>query len=1298
MPRVGPRRSYLGAALAPLLGVAVLAAPPASHAPAPRLRLVRVMPPAHEPGVHITAGLPASARIEGAVGLRPRDEAGLSSFVTAVTTAGNPMFHHYLAEGAFLRRFGPSRTAVRRLRAELVSHGLTVRYVSANRLLVAFSGSASAVEAAFHTHIDDVVLPDGARGRATVAGVRLPSAVARDVTVVTGLDDLVRARAEGPMPGPSRSPRAPARARAPRPAPGAPHACPAAAATADGLGGLTDSEIASSYGAFGLYRDGDIGSGQAIAVFELEPFARSDIHEFDRCYFGSKGAAAMMGRLRVHRVDGGQPVGPGSGEAVLDVENLSAMAPGAHIDVYEAPNTNTGSLEEYDAIVSSDADDVVTTSWGLCETAIQQGSPGTQQEEHFIFEEAAAQGQTVFAASGDSGADDCNTFETPMAVRPLLSVDDPGSQPYVVSAGGATIYTASQPPRESVWDDGPSGGGGGGGISNSWLMPSWQASSRVRGLAPGGTVAAAERLEGDRFCAGNGDGSTFGGTIGQPCREVPDVSADADEYTGAVTVYSAAGGGWSTVGGTSSAAPIWAAMLALVNASPFCSSESVAFAGGRLHDAGFASPLLYQVASSPTAYAASFTDLRAGSNDVYGLSGDQLFKATPGYDMASGLGSPQLTAPGGRDGLAYYLCSYGAPQKRPAVSGLRPDALSATAVGTTLVVTGSGFSDGGRSFVEHVSVGNFLVPSVDVTVDGPRRLTLLHLPSGRDLLPTGGTGDGAGAATVTVSLHGGATSAPVPASRLEIVDSRGDSVLPAVSGVSSSAGPDRGGNTVTVFGSGFHGVSSVAFGGVETSKFNIRSDVELTATVPAWSAATRCATSLSPTADVCQVEVVVRTSSGTSSVAVIRQPYAGTVGFNDNGVVTAPSGCGCEVAPALSEYDYFPPPRITSVSTARGPLSYASENGDSTVTVGGTGLGDLLGTIGVPVGPASDYNSWSSVLSYDSPGELQVLLPAQAPTVGAFSVPLRVVTAGGTSRPAGITYAGIPSVFAVHPVAFPATGGHRGTLRGIGLGDTAYLMFVNSDSSDGTVSYFRRAQRSLSFISPQENPGKVSVLACTASGCGNSSRRDSVWLYPPGNPRLSGLRPRFAKAHGGAKVLIHGKNLSCAIAVYFGKYKASFINSPTLLECGSATTIIATAPPGQAGRSVPITVETVESKAVRFGRTRITRAGRFGYLTSSPSPPRGELLVPGHASLLVRWRSPLSNGGARITTYVVRARARGLPSRVKVITGHSRSWRFSGLYPGAIWTVSVTAHNRFGAGLTARASAEPFAARRPKRH
>jgi subtilase family serine protease len=638
-------------------------------------------------GTRSLGALTSTATISGAVALQPSNDARLQQFIATVTEKGSPSFHRYLAPGTFRDRFGPSPTVIADVERAVAAGGLKVTGVARDGLMVSFSGTAARASATFHTGFTRYRLESGAIGRGTTgtASLRLPSSVAHEVVGVVGLDQLVQAMPAGLVRGSAAAHARFPSARAPHvaDAPGAPSACTAAQQDAQTYGGLTDDSIANSYGADGLYRLGDVATGQHIAVYELESFSPSDIEGFDTCYFGATAAAQMSGtggniagsQLSTVSVDGGLPPGSGSGESLLDIEDVSGMAPGANIDVYQAPNTTIGGLDEYSAIINNDADQVVTSSWGVCEQLAQTAEPGLQEAENVLFQQAAAQGQTVLSAEGDTGSDSCNEYRysSPPSGQNVLSVLDPASQPYVVSVGGTTIDAATQPPSEHVWNDGADWGAGGGGISESWAMPAWQ-QAVTQGPANTAAVSAAETLESETAGAAAPFGTpTFcDGTLGlpanTPCRETPDVSAQADEFTGAVTVYEQ--GQWFTIGGTSSATPIWAAMLALVNASPStgCSTELV----NGVPDVGFASPILYGVAGNPAAYAASFNDITSGNNDLYGLDDGATFQASTGYDMASGLGSPQLTSPSGGIGLAYYMCSYGVAASRPVVSSLAP--------------------------------------------------------------------------------------------------------------------------------------------------------------------------------------------------------------------------------------------------------------------------------------------------------------------------------------------------------------------------------------------------------------------------------------------------------------------------------------------------------------------------------------------------------------------------------------------------------------------------------------------------
>ena len=282
----------------------------------------------------------ASTAQTGMVVLRPRDDSAVQSFIASVTNPRSASFHHYLARGAYASRFGPSSSTIAAVRSQLTSDGLTVSSVSSDGLVIRFSGSTAQVNSAFHTTIERYRLANGTTGTGTTSAVQLPASIAGSVSSVVGLDNLVHAQPRAIHASGSANAKFPAAKTADFTHPtGSPTACSDATADAQEFGGLTDDQIADSYGAFGLYGAGDTGAGAHVGIYELEPFDPTDLQTFDQCFFGNSEASQMAGRVNVVPVDGGQPSGSGSGESILDVEDVSAMAPGANIDVYEAPNT-----------------------------------------------------------------------------------------------------------------------------------------------------------------------------------------------------------------------------------------------------------------------------------------------------------------------------------------------------------------------------------------------------------------------------------------------------------------------------------------------------------------------------------------------------------------------------------------------------------------------------------------------------------------------------------------------------------------------------------------------------------------------------------------------------------------------------------------------------------------------------------------------------------------------------------------------------------------------------------------------
>jgi Pro-kumamolisin, activation domain/IPT/TIG domain len=1176
--------SVPGAALAAPAPATELAAAGPSVAAGPSAASARLVPvgaaPALPSGARVTGALPGTAEVAGTVALRLRDPAAVTAFIGAVSSARSPAYHHYLARGEFARRFGPSAVAVAAVVRLLRGDGLTVSGVSANHLLVSFRGTAAVAEAAFHTGLRRVALAGGGTGQASTSAVRLPASVAPDVTAVLGLDRLVSehsAAAAGPAGGAPVTSGAPvaggARTVAPAATAGGPAPC-AAAAALEPDGALTMERIAAAYGLDPLYQADDLAAGQTVDVIEYEPFDVSDIAAFDECYFG----ADRTGQVAVTSVDGGPGAGLGSGEAALDIEDLAALAPGATIHVFQAPNMNgmSSALDNENAIAEADDAGQVSTSWGVCEAALQQGAPGAQQVENEIFEQAAAQGQTVFAAAGDDGSDAC-AYHAAVAVAPALSVLDPASQPYVTSVGGTTMTNAAQPPQETVWSNGNSGGAGGGGISATWAMPPWQDS------------VAAPQAAANRACsndpAGTADDSHVPGiatTLPQQtaCRETPDVSALADPQTGPTIFYD---GSWSQYGGTSSAAPMWAAMLAEINASSGCTMP---------HGAGFADPLLYQVASaSPAAYATAFNDVTSGNNDNLGVGGAVDYPAATGYDLASGLGTPRVTNADGAPGLAAQLCAAAAGNPAPAPLVTVMTQLAGThsaAGGGTLLIRGANFGTAAGSVFFGDVRARVATWSAGVIVV---KVPPYYVP--------GGTPSGfAGRANVTVVTAGTPrqSSAPGGASVYQYTaDSPGS---PAVDYVSSPSGPLAGGSTVRIIGAALAGATGVRFGDVPAASFTVLSANDISATVPASDG--NCATSAAQ--GICAVAVTVTTPFGTSAGPPILPAYQGPVAFSPDGAYAPPAGCGCETAPAPQEYDYAPPPHITSVSPA-----FASQDGGSVDVISGSGF-NLLTFEYANVGPAGLGSSQDSGIVGVTPTQLFITVPAAPaantvePVTEPFTVPLSVMSAGQLSNVFTLAYAGTPVLTGISKHLASQAGPGRLRITGQGLGDVTSVVF----QPQGDYAFFTststaisaQTDTSLTVVIPQTFEVPVDVIACSVTGCSTPDPAvDTLLLVYAGRPVVNSSSPASGPARGGTVVTIEGALDSEVRTVFFGSVHAKVLSQPSLTPSGPVTV---QAPPGTAGTTVTITITTLGGELAGEPRSAVTQAAVFTYQASVP--------------------------------------------------------------------------------------------------
>ncbi len=562
------------------------------------------------------------------VALSPRDPIALSSYAAGVGNQNSSDYRHYLTPSQFRARFAPSRSTIVKVEAELRHQGLHLGLVTANGLAIHVWASGAAIEHAFALSLVRVRLGNG---RDAIYNSRAPAVnanVAPEIQAVVGLSsvaemqrlDIAHSASHGATRGSST--------RAGKIVTGGPQPCLKASEVAPGQGAFTADEIANAYDFSGVYGTGDLGQGVTIGVYELEPNSSADIAAYQSCY----GTDTAVGYVKV---DGGAGKGIGQGEAALDIEQLIGLAPEAKLLVYQGPNNNsdnpgTGPYDTLAAMIGQDQVKVISNSWGECESL--EGSADAQAE-NTLLEEGATQGQTFVTAAGDSGSEDCWIAPPGGNANNTLTVDDPGSQPFALAVGGTSLTEVGPPPTETVWDDdnpnityasfGVQQGAGGGGISSLWPMPSYQATS----ISALGVVNTAS------------SGTPCAASTGSYCRELPDVSADADPMTSYLDYWNGIGtspraeSGWQGTGGTSGAAPVWAALFALADASRECRGTLV----------GFANPTLYGLASE--SQATYFNDITTGNND-FTPSGNNSgqYAAAMGYDMASGLGTPKAAA------------------------------------------------------------------------------------------------------------------------------------------------------------------------------------------------------------------------------------------------------------------------------------------------------------------------------------------------------------------------------------------------------------------------------------------------------------------------------------------------------------------------------------------------------------------------------------------------------------------------------------------------------------------------------
>lgn len=583
-----------------------------------------------------TADPAGGKALELSVVLEPRDPAALKRFVAEVSTPGSPRYRQYLGTGEFAKVFGAEPATVERVRAELEAEGLTVGELQADGLTLPVTTTVAKAAKAFSTQFDGYRLTDGSTGLVNTTAPAFDGRVADEVRTVVGLSTLgsYKPRNTGAKGQARKKGTAEAGAALTGPQPRLTGTTPAMCADVKdlyatefpGSPALYDTQdywsprsLATQYN---MANQPNVQTGTTIAVYSLENYDYRDNAEFQRC-FGTKVPVTPV------RVNGGptEPVTETNGvglETALDVQTIIGQAPQSKILVYQGPNTWNDSTAVYRQIVNENRAKVISVSWGLCEL---NTPTSTQDAENLVFQQAAAQGQTIVVASGDSGSTGCfvpdeNGNPTPgVPNQNQLAADFPSSSPYVLSVGGTTMQGSVS--AQTTWV------GSGGGVSKRFTVP---AGGFQDGVTGAGYTNACNTASGS-------------------CRQVPDVAGVADYYTGYPVAYGQ-GLTWMVIGGTSGAAPVWAALMGQANQDLACQANG---------SVGYVHSALYKLP------ATAFRDVTTGHNNMTqsGYSGG-LYQAGTGYDLATGLG-----APNGREIVA-GLCKAVAPSPAATFNALTP--------------------------------------------------------------------------------------------------------------------------------------------------------------------------------------------------------------------------------------------------------------------------------------------------------------------------------------------------------------------------------------------------------------------------------------------------------------------------------------------------------------------------------------------------------------------------------------------------------------------------------------------------
>jgi trimeric autotransporter adhesin len=675
----------------------------------------------------------------------PQQEAALHDFLVQAQTKGSPEYHKWLKPQEFGALYGPSDHDISTVKAWLEKHGLVVSRITNGKTGVEFSGTAAQFRAAFNTQIHTYEI-NGETHHANSTDPQIPAALAPVVAGITPVNDFfpqpeIKLLGEALYDPKTHELTPQWTINYPPP-----------------LLALAPGDFAVQYDLNPLFEAGITGTGVTIGIIGASNVDPSNFANY-RSFFG-----LPAGTLNVI-IDGLDP-GPSPtrpygnwalGESTLDVEVPGGVAPGATIDLYTAADTTvqSGLLLAAQRAIDDDQASVLSMSYSDCEQDL--GTAGNQFWAS-LWEQAAAQGQTVFVSAGDGGAAACDNFDALQPAQYGLAVNGFASTPWNIAVGGTDFFYNSYNGTTAEQDDE---------IGTYWNLTSSAENPTTSLLRP-----VPEQPWNDPFgldlydsgvyhpsqptiVAGSGGPSTIyskpqwqsgKGVPSDHVRDVPDVSLfaadgendsvfpvcfgfeDCNPSTGLFQV--------SAVGGTSVSSPAMAAIMALIDQKY-----------GRQGQANF---ILYPLA---TQHPAVFHDVTVGSNMVpcsqstgctLSTADDNTngyytlgYYAKSGYDMASGLGSVDANL------LAQYWNSLTFTPSSTSLSLSQTSFTHGTPVDVSVQVTGSGGTPSGNVGLiasESPAAANISVPELTLE-SGAASATLNNLPGGQYELNGRYTGD-----------------------------------------------------------------------------------------------------------------------------------------------------------------------------------------------------------------------------------------------------------------------------------------------------------------------------------------------------------------------------------------------------------------------------------------------------------------------------------------------------------------------------------------------------------------------------